>query len=121
MHREILISVVVAAAIIGILSFWFRPLQSPPQGTGRLNPGCFDAEYCQPSREAFYPNTRKGPYSKTPHDPGHDIYGYDLNNNYCRYGLGQEGIVDGENDLWRFQIYTVQPSMTNLKFQKVMM
>ena len=86
-------------------------------------PGCFSENTCQPSMEAFYPHSRRrqNPYALPKHDPGHDIYGYSLNNNYCRYGLGQEGIVDGENDLWRFQIYTVQPSMTNLKFQKVMM
>lgn len=85
--------------------------------------GCYDTEYCQPSMEAFYPHTRgkQNPYEMPKHNPGHDIYGYNLNNNYCRYGLGQEGIVDGENDLWRFQIYTVQPSMVNLKFQKLHM
>jgi len=86
-------------------------------------PGCYAAGYCQPSMEAFYPHNRykKNPYEMPRHDRGHDIFGYGLNSDYCRYGLGQEGIVDGENDLWRFQIYTVQPSMVNLKFQKVHM
>lgn len=96
---------------------------SPQASTDASVPGCYAAGYCQPSMEAFYPETRgkTNPYAMPKHDPGHDIFGYSLNNNYCRYGLGQTGIVDGENDLWRFQIYTVQPSMVNLKFQKVMM
>lgn len=54
-------------------------------------------------------------------NPGYDIYGHSLNDDYCRHGLDQSGIVDIENDLWRFQIYTVQPSMVNLKFQRNMM
>lgn len=85
--------------------------------------GCWESNFCQPSMEAFYPQARRrvNPYAMPEHDPGHDIYGYSLNNNYCRYGLDQTGIVDGENQLWRFQVYTVQPSMVNLKFQKVHM
>lgn len=55
------------------------------------------------------------------HNPGYDIYGKSLNSDHCRSGLDQNGIVDKENDLWRFQIYTVQPSMTNLKYQNVQM
>ncbi len=93
-----------------------------PAGVPSASAGCYQENLCQPSSEAYFDkNRRRNPYQWPKHDPGHDVYGYGLNNEYCRYGLGQEGIVDGENDLWRFQIYTVQPSMVNLKFQKVHM
>ena len=117
-----IVVVVIILACVSTKGKWPRVKNDKRKEKTGL-PGCYAANYCQPSMEAFYPNVRRktNPYAMPRHDPGHDIYGYTLNNDYCRYGLGQEGIVDGENDLWRFQIYTVQPSMVNLKFQKVHM
>lgn len=54
-----------------------------------------------------------------PHDPGHSVVsGAPLNAEYCRWGANPTAIIDGENDLWWHNIYTVQPSMYNLKYYK---
>lgn len=59
-------------------------------------------------------------YAPLDHDPGQSVDGGDLDSSaYCRSGLDQEQVVEGENDLWRFRIYTVTPSAVNLKFYKV--
>ena len=102
-----------------------KQLKEPKPGLVRpMSGSCYAGIQCQPSNEAWSDKNRVNAarlFAHPPHDPGHDIYGHELNDNYCRYGLTQEGIVDGENDLWRFQVYTVQPSMMNLKFLKAQM
>lgn len=59
------------------------------------------------------------PEQPPPHDPGHSVEsGAPLTADYCRWGTTPVGIVDGENDLNYFNIYTVQPSMYGLKYYK---
>jgi hypothetical protein len=56
--------------------------------------------------------------------PQMDVAGHALGqsaNTYCRNGLTMPEVVDGENGLWRFQIYTVQPGVLNSKFMSVQM
>lgn len=51
-----------------------------------------------------------------------DLAGQQLtksSNTYCRDGLTMPEVVEGENDLWRFQVYTVQPGALNGKFRAV--
>ena len=71
--------------------------------------------------QAPMPDPDSAEYAPPPHNPGFDVAGQSLEDKYCRDGLTQGGIVDGENELWRNQIYTVTPSMTNLKYQQVQM
>lgn len=54
-----------------------------------------------------------------PHDPGHAVEsGAPLTADYCRWGTTPVGVVEGENALRYFSIYTVVPSMYNLKYYK---
>jgi hypothetical protein len=51
-----------------------------------------------------------------------DLAGQQLtrsSNTYCRDGLTMPEVVEGENDMWRFQVYTVQPGALNGKFRSV--
>lgn len=71
------------------------------------------------NQEWSYGHAFVPPEQPPPHDPGHSVEsGAPLDAQYCRWGTTPVGIIDGENDLNYFNIYTVQPSMYNLKYYK---
>ena len=79
------------------------------------------APYPQPTKnqEWSYGHEFVPPELAPPHDSGHSVEsGAPLDSQYCRWGTTPIGIVDGENDLNYFNIYTVAPSQYNLKFYK---
>lgn len=68
---------------------------------------------CDSRREPELPSV--APYM---HDPGQDISGRPNDWPHRRTGLNLAEVVEGENQLRRFNIYSVIPSSVTLKYQK---
>ena len=109
---------ILVLAFIAIVGGYLWKKDEDPAGVG-MTP--FQSLYPEPTKnqEWSYGHEFEPPELAPPHDPGHSVEsGAPLDSQYCRWGTTPIGIVDGENDLNYFQIYTVQPSMYNLKYYK---
>ena len=109
-------ALILAVAIIAIVSGYLWQKDEKPVAGVPLQ-----SLYPQPTKnqEWSYGHEFVPPELAPPHDPGHSVEsGAPLDSQYCRWGTTPIGIIDGENDLNYFQIYTVQPSMYNLKYYK---
>lgn len=110
-------ALILAVAIIAIMSGYLWQKDETPVNSGVS----LSSLYPQPTKnqEWSYGHQFVAPEVAPPHDPGHSVEsGAPLDAQYCRWGTTPVGIVDGENDLNYFSIYTVQPSMHNLKYYK---
>lgn len=111
----LILALTITAIVCGY--FW-QKAKNPSSGVSMIP---LQSLYPEPTKnqEWSYGHEFAPPEVAPPHDPGHSVEsGAPLDADYCRWGTTPIGIVDGENDLTRFQIYTVQPSMHNLKYYK---
>lgn len=113
----VLVGLVVVSVVAALAGYWWAGSSGNKARLG----ADLAALYPVPTKnqEWSYGHTFVPPQSPPPHNPGHAVKtGAPLNANYCRWGTNPVGIVDGENALNYFNIYTVQPSMYGLKYYK---
>ena len=110
-------ALIVIVAIVAVIGGYLWQKDEQPASTKVL----LQVPYPEPTQNQEWSHGHQfvAPELAPPHDPGHSVEsGAPLDSQYCRWGTTPVGIVDGENDLHYFSIYTVQPSMHNLKYYK---
>lgn len=111
--------ILVIAILAGITGYLWQKDETPVPSGASMVP--LQSLFPQPTKnqEWSYGHEFVAPEVAPPHDPGHSVEsGAPLDSQYCRWGTTPIGIIDGENDLNYFNIYTVQPSAHNLKYYK---